>query len=95
MGFHKALRKSARNKRLQKILEKTDIDNSLKYIKLLKEYSRYDHIRRVKELKIPVTIITTQSTFREVKKTAYNLTEALEKVQSICVPHRNHFIYVD
>ncbi|MDX9872930.1 MAG: alpha/beta hydrolase [Clostridia bacterium] len=95
LELHPAFKNSRRDKRLSAMLEKVDIAQSIEYIRLMKRYSRYDHIERSKNLKMPVTIITTVNTFRQVKKTAEDLSRVLENVRRFTVPGKNHLIYVD
>ncbi|MCX7747783.1 MAG: alpha/beta hydrolase [Clostridia bacterium] len=94
LALHRALKNTGRDKRLMRMLKKADVAQSLKYIRLMKKYSRYDHIERSKDLNMPVTIITTGNTFYEVKKTASQLVNVLENVQRFTIPSKSHFIYI-
>lgn len=95
LDFYKALRKTRKDKRLQTMLKRTDVSQSLEYIRLMRSYSRYDHIERAKVLEMPVTIITAENTFPQVRKTANHLVGVLRNARILRIPGRNHFIYVD
>ena len=77
------------------MFEKVDVKNSIKYIRLMKDYSRYDHIERAKILgDIPVVLITAGTTFKQVRKTSNDLKKALNNVSIMDLPAKNHFVYV-
>lgn len=92
LSLHRALRPNRRD-RLFEIIKKTDIAQSLKYIKLLKDYARYDHLERLKGIETPVVIIMGDNTFRQVRKTAADLKRLMENVQIIRVPAKSHFVF--
>jgi pimeloyl-ACP methyl ester carboxylesterase len=92
LSLHKALRPNRKN-RLFGMIKKTDIAQSLNYIKLLKEYARYDHLKRLKGIKTPVVIIMGDNTFRQVRKTAADLKRLMDNVQIIRVPAKSHFVF--
>ncbi len=95
LSVHRVFRKSGRNKRLSGMFEKVDVKNSIKYIRLMKDYSRYDHIERAKILgDIPVVLITAGTTFKQVRKTSNDLKKALNNVSIMDLPAKNHFVYV-
>ncbi|KNY26519.1 alpha/beta hydrolase [Pseudobacteroides cellulosolvens] len=95
LSVHRVFRKSGRNKKLAGMFEKVDVKNSIKYIRLMKDYSRYDHIERAKILgDIPVVLITAGTTFKQVRKTSKDLKNTLNNVSIMHFSDKNHFVYI-
>ena len=70
--MHKALRNS-RPKLLFELIKEISIAEALKYIKLMKSYSRINYLQRAKGVKTPTDIVISKNTFRQVQKTARDL----------------------
>jgi len=95
LSVHRVFRKTGRDKKLYGMFRKVDVKNSVKYIRLMKDYSKYDHIRRAKILgDIPVVLVTAGTTFSQVRKTSEDLKNALNNVSIVDFPAKNHFVYV-
>lgn len=94
LSLHKAVRPS-RKDRLFDIVKNTDIGQSLKYIRILRDYARYDHTARIRGVKTPVVFIMADNTFRQVRKTAEELKKLLENIEIIKIPAKNHFVFED
>ena len=91
-----AFRKLNISRRLLKMFQKVDTACSVKYIRLMKDYSKHDHLIRAKELgDTPVILITASSTFKQVRKTAQDLERALDNARVINISGKNHFIFMD
>lgn len=90
--LHKALRPGKRN-RLSMILKNLNIRQSLNYIKLMKEYSKINHLARAEAINIPIDIIVSGNTFKEVKRTADDLYLTIDNVNIITIPAKSHFIF--
>lgn len=90
--LHKAFRASKRN-RLSQLIKNLDIRQSLNYIKLMKDYSRVNHLERMTEIKIPVKIIVSLKTFRQVKKTAEDLKKTIDNVKIVRISAKSHFVF--
>jgi len=95
LSVHRVFRKTGRNKKLAHMFQKVDVKNSIKYIRLMKDYSKYDHIQRAKILgDIPVVLVMAGTTFSQVRKTSEDLKNTLNNVSVINFPAKNHFVYV-
>lgn len=93
LGLYRPIGGQGKNMKLRRIMRKFDPVHAQKYIKLMKEYSKIDHLPRIREIRIPVRLITAQHTFREVRKTAGVLKNLLADVEHEEIKNRNHFVF--
>lgn len=92
LTLSKALRAGKRN-RLSLLLRNLNIRQSLNYIKLMKDYSRINHLARVTGIEVPTDIIVSSNTFKQVRQTANDLYKTMKKAKIINAPAKSHFIF--
>lgn len=90
--LHKALRASKKS-RLALVIKNVNIRQSLSYIKLMKDYSKIDHLARVAGIKIPTYIFVSINTFKQVGQTADDLYKAMENVKIVKISAVSHFVF--
>lgn len=94
LNKYRPIRGFKRNIRRMKSLQRVNITCALQYVKLLENYSKYNHKERIKKITVPVTIVNGGKTFRQVKKTIRLLKTVISDVKQQEEKDKNHFIFL-